>query len=102
MKAMPYLEADLGDPIEEGRQPVSVRTKTSPAHPERRRSRLRSLQTCQPGQYIEEIADQDDDDCLGERQPEDDYRERAVDDEFDVPDRARPHPEQPAGSPPAI
>ena len=41
-------------------------------------------------------------DGLGEGQSKDDDRQRAVDDELDIPDRARPHPEQAARLAPPI
>lgn len=87
------LEPDLGDPIEQRWKPVAEPTKGRPAHTERSRARERPLQRRETKEREEHIADDDRQHCLSERQTERND-ERAVDEVFDVPDAASPHPEQ--------
>ncbi len=87
------LEADLGDPVEQRRCAVAVSTERCPAHHERGGARLGSWKARPPEERVEEVADDDRQDRLAEREPEVDDQ-RPVYDELDVPDRSGPQPEE--------
>ena len=84
------LEADLGEPVEEGDQPRAVRAVAGPVDGEHRGAGLRALQAAQPEQEVGEVADDDDAQGLGEGEPEG-HEDGAVDEVLDLDARAGPH-----------
>src|SRR5260370_16154012 len=96
------LEANLRDPVEEGRQLVAPRSERGTTDREGRRSSLRTLQAGEAGEQVGQAAQRGDDHGLDERQMEDDHGQRAVDAELYVPQYACPQPDQPAPSAPAV
>jgi hypothetical protein len=86
------LETDLGQPVEQRDQPRPVRPISSTTDREDRGSCVRTLQTAKPEQEIRDVPENDQDDRLGEREPER-HQDRSVDEVLDLDARPGPHSE---------
>ena len=87
------LEADLGDPVEDGGEPVAVAPEGGPADHEGGGPGQRARQAGEAEEHVGEVADQDRQDRLREGEPEGADQD-AVEEELDVPDGSRPEPEE--------
>ncbi len=95
------FEPDLGGPVEERDQAVSVGPEGRPTDGERGGAGLRSLQAAHAEQQVREVADQDQQRRLAEGEAEG-HQHDPVHQVLEVDAGASPHAEQVAGSGPPL